>query len=33
VIKCDFCMECVRVCNTNALVKWERKPDPVHTEV
>ena len=26
VIKCDFCMECTKVCNTSAIVEWERKP-------
>jgi ferredoxin len=24
VIICDFCMECTRVCNTAAIVKWEK---------
>ena len=24
VIICDFCMECTRVCNTDAIVKWEK---------
>jgi formate hydrogenlyase subunit 6/NADH:ubiquinone oxidoreductase subunit I len=32
VIKCDFCMECTKVCNTNALVEWERKPTAKETE-
>ncbi len=26
VIICDFCMKCTEMCNTEAVVKWEKKP-------
>lgn len=26
VIICDFCMLCTELCNTGALVKWEKRP-------
>ena len=27
VIICDFCMQCTEVCNTAAIVKWEKTAD------
>jgi anaerobic carbon-monoxide dehydrogenase iron sulfur subunit len=29
VIICDFCMACTELCNTGAIVKWERQPKAV----
>jgi len=26
VIICDFCMACTELCNTGAIVQWDRKP-------
>lgn len=28
VIICNFCMMCTEVCNTDAIVKWEKTPIP-----
>lgn len=29
VIICDFCMRCTEMCNTDAIVKWDKKPAAV----
>ena len=33
VIICNFCMKCVEVCNTDAIVKWEKSPRAEAKEV
>jgi len=33
VIICDFCMKCTEMCNTAAIVKWEKPVKPAAKEV